>query len=156
MKKSILFAASVVVIAGLTGCFGESTPPTPTPDLTQIKATNKVGEEVLVMTDGTRKVVQGKTANIKGEAKFDSIEGSTLTFTDGISEISDVVRDSTITIQKGGVLKVPYIKNSTITVEKGGDLQVKERIKESKIILKDGDFSVRPADMDEKTTVVQE
>ncbi len=155
MKKYILSFATIAMAASLSGCMGTSTP-SPTPDLTQIKATNKAGEEVLVMTDGTKKMVQNKTANIKGEAKFDEIEGSTLSFSEGISEVSGFIKSSNITIKKDGVLKTPYLKNSTIIVEEGADLQVSERVKESKIILKGGTFSVRPSDIDEATTITQE
>jgi len=154
MKKTLFIASAIIMTSLFSGCSTEKT--TPPQELTQAKATNKVGEEVLVMTEGNQKIVQGKTANIKGEAKFDKVENSTLTFFDGISEISEVIRDSSITIKDGGVLKTPYIKFSTIIVEKGGDLQIKERMKETKVILKGGDFSIRPVDMDEKSSVIQE
>lgn len=157
MKKIIYSLAALCMLTALSGCINtEKAVPTPTADLTLMTTKNPDGSETHVVTALDTKIVQGKTAVITANVSFDAIETSTLTIEKGIVEVKNVLRDSTIIVKNGSVLKVPYIKNSTITVEKGGDLQIKERMKESKIILKNGNFSIKPGDIDEKSSVVQE
>lgn len=126
----------------------------PRTDLITQTIINDEGEEITLGT-GELRTVKEKNATIRTAQSFDTVEGSTLTLEENKVVVMRFIKNSTIIIKNGAILEVPYIKDSKIIVEKGGDLRVSDRLKDTKVLLEQGEFSVRPADIDESSTITE-